>query len=302
MKNYSTFDTTATPGILTGISHLDDLLSVDKGFQNAVIFMTGTSGSGKTTLAKVIQKNISNITTALYERETSCKSVAKQTRRISIGHSNALICDETEYPHFLDFMKAVEEKGINFIIIDSLQTAAVDFVRENNMGEKESEMEVLSVLKKWKDKTGGTAILIGMVNKDGDFSGVNKIKHLADCHLHLVFNKATNTRFMQTTKNRDNSTSKLYYEFVNTSEIVEFYSEKEFELKGKSFKFDDYLVNMIVGFFSVIDKKNPSYKEFIKEYNKEVAIIAHEKSGVTKFEMSIAIATMINEVSKKHGL
>lgn len=302
MKNYSTFDTTATPGILTGISHLDNLLSVDKGFQNAVIFMTGTSGSGKTTLAKVIQKNISNITTALYERETSCKSVAKQTRRISIDHNNALICDETEYPHFLDFMKAVEEKGINFIIIDSLQTAAVDFVRENNMGEKESEMEVLSVLKKWKDRTGGTAILIGMVNKDGDFSGVNKIKHLADCHLHLVYNEATNIRFMQTTKNRDNSTSKLYYEFVNTSEIVEFYSEKEFELKGKNFKFDDYLMNMVVGFFSSIDKKNPSYKEFIKEYNANVAIIANEKNGATKFEMTIAIATMINEVSKKHGL
>lgn len=301
MKTYSSFDTTATPGILTGISHVDELLSVDKGFQNAVIFMTGTSGSGKTTLSKVIQKNIVDMPTALYERETSSKSVAKQTRRIIIEHTNAFICDEKEYPHFLDFMAEVEKRDIKFLIVDSLQTVAVDFARVQGMGEKESEMEVLRVLTAWKNKTGGTAILIGMVNKDGDFSGVNKIKHLADCHLHLVFDEVKNIRFMQTTKNRDNSTAKLYYEFTNTDEVIVFYTEKEFILKGKKFKFDDYLMKMVVDFFSSVDKKNPSYKEFVKEYNNKVNEIAHEKKGATKFEMTVAIATMINDISKKYG-
>jgi predicted ATP-dependent serine protease len=302
MKNYSTFDTTATPGLLTGISHLDNLLSVDKGFQSAVIFLTGTSGAGKTTLAKVIQKSLKDTPTALYERETSSNSVAKQTRRVNIEHNNAMICDEKEYPHFLDFMKEVEKRNIKFIIIDSLQTAAVDFVGSHDMSEKESQMEVLSVLKKWKDNTGGTAILIGMVNKDGDFSGVNKIKHLADCHLHLVFDEVKNIRFMYTTKNRDNSTSKMYYEFTSTDEVVVFYSEKEFELKGKSYKFDDYLLKVVVEFFSGVDKKHPSYKEFLKEYNSNVALVAKEKEGATKFEITIAIATMINELSKKYGI
>ena len=302
MNSYSTFDTTATPGVLTGISHLDNLLSVDKGFQSAVIFMTGTSGAGKTTLAKLIQKTLVNTPTALYERETSSKSVAKQTRRIVIEHENAMLCDETDYPTFMDFMNAVEEKGIKFIIIDSLQTAATDFERINGMGENEAQMEVLNVLMSWKKRTGGTAILIGMVKKDGDFSGLNKIKHLADCHLHLVFNEKKNVRYMQTTKNRDNSTTKVYYEFVNTDEIVAFYTEKEFELKGKNYKFDDYLFTVVVEFISSIDKKHPSYKAMSKEYNSRLDFISNNRAGKSKIEVTIEIANLINEVTKKYGL
>jgi predicted ATP-dependent serine protease len=299
MKSYSKFDTTATPGVLTGISHLDNLLSVDKGFQSAVIFLTGTSGAGKTTLAKVIQKAIKDQITALYERETSSNSVAKQTRRVNIKHENALLCDETEYPHFNDFMKAVEDSGIKFIIVDSLQTAAADF-QKDGMSEKEAQMEILQVLMAWKKRTGGTAILIGMVNKDGDFSGVNKIKHLADCHMHLVFDEVRNTRYLQTTKNRDNSTSKLFYEFVDSDDVIVFYSEKEFELKGKKYKFDDYLLKTIVEFLSCVDKKHPSYKEFKEEYNTRLRALS--QTGKSKLEVTIEIAKLIDEVTKKYGV
>lgn len=301
MKSYSKFDTTATPGILTGVSHLDNILSIDQGFQNAVIFLTGTSGAGKTTLGKFVQKNIKNDVTALYERETSSKSVAKQTRRIVIGHDNALLCDETEYPHFMDFMKEVEKRNIKFIIIDSLQTTAVDFEQEG-MGEKEAQLKVLAELMSWKKRTGGTAILIGMVNKDDNFSGVNKIKHLSDCHIHLVYDEVRNIRFMQTTKNRDNSTSKLFYEFVNTDEVMVFYTEKEFKLKSQNFKFDDYLLRMVMDFFSCVDKKHSSYKEFKLEYNKNVSEIAKEKDGQSKIEITISVAKMIDNLSKKYSL
>lgn len=299
MRKYSEIDTTATPGILTGISHLDNLLSVDKGFQNAVIFLTGTSGAGKTTLAKVIQKNLKDTPSALYERETSSNSVAKQTRRLEVGHDNAMICDEKEYPHFNDFMAEVVKRDIKFIIIDSLQTAAVDF-ENDGLNSTKAKLKVLSELKKWKDETGGTAILIGMVNKDGDFSGVNEIKHLADCHLHLVFDEIKNLRYMYTTKNRDNSTSKLYYEFVNTDEVIVFYTEKEFELKDKKVKFADYLLQMVAGFISGVDKKHPNYKELKAEYNENLLIMSN--SGKSKLEVTIDVARMLDELSKKYSL
>jgi predicted ATP-dependent serine protease len=300
MKKYTEFDTTATPGVITGISHLDNILSVDKGFQSAVIFLTGTSGAGKTTLAKVIQKALSDTPTALYERETSANSVAKQTRRVEIKHSNALLCDETEYPTFMDFMAEVRKRNIKFIIIDSLQTAASDFERINGMSTNESMLEVLNVLMAWKKETGGTAILIGMVKKDGDFSGLNKIKHLADCHLHMVFNDKDNVRFMQTTKNRDNSTGKLYYEFVNTDEVIVFYTENEFELKEKNFKFDDYLLKIIDDFISALDKKHPSYKEFKSEYNTKLRLIC--QSGLSKIEVAVEVVKLINDVTQKYDL
>jgi len=299
MKKYSDIDTKATPGILTGIGHLDNLLSVDKGFQNAVIFLTGTSGAGKTTLAKVIQKNLKDTPTALYERETSSNSVAKQTRRVDIEHGNAMISDEKEYPHFNDFMAEVVKRGIKFIIIDSLQTAAVDF-ENDGLNSTKAKLKVLSELKKWKDETGGTAILIGMVNKDGDFSGVNEIKHLADCHLHLVFEEVKNLRYMYTTKNRDNSTSKLFYEFVNTDEVIVFYTEKEFELKDKNFKFTDYLLKTITDFLSGLDKKHVSYKEFKAEYTKELRIIS--EGNTNEMETVIAVMQLIDGLTKKYGM
>lgn len=302
MKNYKNIDTTATPGILTGISHLDNLLSIDKGFQNAVIFLTGTSGAGKTTLAKLIQKTLKDTQTALYSRETSSKSVAKQTRRVNIEHDNALICDEKEYPHFNDFMNEVVKRGIKLIVIDSLQTAAVDFEKSEGLSPKVAQLRVLNELKKWKDETGGTAILIGMVNKDGDFSGVNEIKHLADCHLHLVFDEIKNIRHMHTTKNRDNSTSKLFYEFVDTDEVIVFYTEKEFELKGKKFKFDDYLLKIVVDFIASVDKKHSSYKELKNEYNTKLSIIRNSSNGKSKLEVTIEIAKLIDEVTNKYGI
>lgn len=299
MKKYTELDVTITPGILTGISHLDNLLSVDTGFQSAVIFLTGTSGAGKTTLSKVIQKNLISTPSALYERETSRNSVAKQTRRVVIKHDNAMIADETDYKTFSDFMTKIENDDIKFIIIDSLQTAAMDFEAEG-MGENEAQLKVLITLMDWKKRTGGTAILIGMVKKDGDFSGVNKIKHLADCHLHLVFDEKKNVRFLYTTKNRDNSTSKLYYEFVNTEEVIVFYTEKEFELKDKKYKFADYLLQMVAGFISGVDKKHPNYKELKAEYNEQLMILS--KSGKSKLEITIDVARMLDELSKKYSL
>ena len=298
MKTYSQFDTTITPGVLTGISNLDDLLSVDKGFQSSVIFLTGTSGSGKTTLSKVIQKNISDTPTALYERETSSKSVAKQTRRVVINHSNALISDEKDFKTFTDFMNEVRKRGIKFVIIDSLQTAAVDFEINEGMSEKDSQMKVLQDLIEWKKETGGTAILIGMVNKDGDFSGVNKIKHMADCHLHLVFDKVKNIRFMFTTKNRDNGTAKLFYEFVETDEVIEFFTEKEFELRGSNLKFEDYLLKQLKDFMNSVSKKNPNYEAFKADCNNGLEKI----QTFTKIEFAIETIKLLEVLTKKYGM
>lgn len=304
MKAYSDFDVTATPGILTGVSHIDNLLSTDKGFQSAVIFMTGTSGAGKTTLSKLFQKLISDTPTALYERETSSGSVAKQTRRIEISHKNAMLCDERDYPTFTNFMAEVEKRNIKFIIIDSLQTAATDFEQLDGMSEKEAQMKVLSVLSEWRKKTGGVAVLIGMVNKDGDFSGVNKIKHLADCHLHLVYDKVRDVRFMQTTKNRDNSTSKVYYEFVDSDEIVKFYTETEFEAKGQKIKFDEYLHKTIGGFMSLIDKKHENYKIFITELNAASKGIyeSHANGEISSSQYLGGVISKLNDLLIKYNI
>lgn len=298
MKNYNQHDVAIAPGIMTGISKLDNLLSVDKGFQSAVIFMTGTSGAGKTTISKLIQKKLVSITTALYERETSAKSVAKQTRRVNT-HENAFIADDSEYKTFMDFMTEVRKREIKFIIIDSLQTAAADF-RKSGFSKNEAPMQVLEELRKWKDETGGTAILIGMVNKDGDFSGLNEIKHLADMHIHLTYDQVRNIRMLETTKNRDNSISKLYYEFVDTDEVIVFYTEKEYELRGRNLQFDDYIYQMIQEFLGSISKQHINYKVFKSEYNHGLKII--NQGNTNKLETGILLIRLVDRLSKEYSV
>lgn len=299
MKNYSDHSVEVTPGIMTGNSHLDNILSVDKGFQSAVVFMTGTSGSGKTTLSKLFQKKLSQTTTALYERETSAKSVAKQTRRVSIEHNNALIADDSDYKTFMDFMNEIRKRDIKFVIIDSLQTAAADY-RALGFSKTDAPMQVLAELKKWKDETGGTAVLIGMVNKDGDFSGVNEIKHLADIHVHLTYDKVRNIRTLETTKNRDNSVSKLYYEFVDTDEVIVFYTEKEYELKGRNLQFEDYIYQMVQEFLGSVSKKHVNYKTFKSDYNQGIKKIG--QGNTNKLETGILLIRLVDELSKKYSV
>jgi predicted ATP-dependent serine protease len=300
MKNYSTISVNSTPGVLTGIEKLDNMLSVDGGFQSSVIFFTGTSGAGKTTLAKVIQKSLKNIPTALYERETSSESAAKQTRRVSIDHKNAYITDEKEYPHFLDFMAEIKKRNYKFIIIDSLQTAATDFVASHGLGDDAAELRVLSELKKWKDETGGTAILIGMVNKDGDFSGVNRIKHLADCHMHMVFQEKKNTRFIYTTKNRDNGTCKLFYEFVESDEVIKFYTEQEWSDRGVKQSLNYCLANTLSSFINGINKEHSSFKSIKTEINQGLTNLSKKK--LNELEMNIEVIKLIDKVDKKYKL
>jgi predicted ATP-dependent serine protease len=299
MKNYSTIDVKPTPGLTTGIERLDDILSVDKGFQSSVVFLTGTSGAGKTTLAKLIQKVLRDTPSALYERETSSQSAAKQTRRIVINHDNAYITDETEYPHFLDFMSEIRKRGYKFIIIDSLQTAANDFVLSEGLGTDKAQLRVLNELRKWKNETGGVAILIGMVKKDGDFSGLNEIKHLADCHIHMVYDKKKNTRLLETTKNRDNSTSTLYYEFVNTDEVVVFYTKQEWEERGVVVNLNSCIAGAVTSFISSINRKHPKIKEIKLELNEGVKKISLQR--LSELEVNISVIRLIDYLDKKYG-
>lgn len=303
MKNYQNVELIETPSVKVGDSLLDNLFSSQGGIEWAnLIFLTGTSGAGKTTLCKKLQFLISEHVSVFYSREMLSSLVKKQTLRLEIKHKNAFIADNKDYPHFNTFMKMIEERGdVKILILDSIQRIAVDFIKDG-MSREAAMRHIYDVLTEWKDRTSGIVILIGQLTKDGDFEGASFLKFDSDAHVHMIFDDKKNIRTIETTKNRMGKTGKLYYEILDSSETLKFYSEKEFDLKDKSLKFDNYLTKMVSGYFSCIDKKNPVYKEFLKEYNLRVVDISNEKKGKTEFEITMAIATMINEVTKKHGL
>jgi len=280
MKNYQDVQTIETPSVTLGDERLDNLFSAQGGIEWAnLIFLTGTSGAGKTTFCKKIQTLITNHVSVFYSREMLSSLVKKQTSRMDIGHRNAYIADSLDYPHFNDFMSMIESRNdVKILILDSIQRIASDFTSTMSM---EAAMRHIYIrLMDWKDKNNGIVILIGQVTKDGDFQGANFLKHDADAHIEMVFDKAKGIRTIETTKNRMGKLDKLYYEFVDSSETIKFYSSDEYELKGKEFSFDDAINVMIKSYLNTLDKKSDEYKNFLKEIKETCdSLYGHYESG-----------------------
>ncbi len=208
MKNYSEIEVKANKSLKVNDPLLDEFLSNDGGLvPSTVIFLTGTSGAGKTTVCARIQKS----------------AVKKQIERMNIDNKNAFIGDEEDCKTFFDFMERIYKTKPSLVIMDSIQEMAKDF----EMNEDKAMIEILDQLKKWAHATGGIVIIIGHVTKDGDFAGVNTIKHNVDVHIHLSFNKKTGERKMQSEKNRYGSVDVLCYEFTDDETGLKFFKDEK---------------------------------------------------------------------------
>lgn len=301
MKNYQDVEISTVPTVKIGEEKLDKLFSNEGGIEWAnLIFLTGTSGAGKTTLCKKIQSLISEHVSAFYSREMLSSLVKKQTLRLEITHRNAFIADVKEYPHFNDFMKMIEERGdVKILILDSIQRIAEDFTK-NGMSLEAAMRHIYSVLIDWKDRTNGIVILIGQVTKDGDFQGANFLKHDADAHVHMIYDSKKNTRTIETTKNRMGKLDKLYYEILDSSETLKFYSQKEFELKDKKIIFDDYLTKTVFEYIESLDKNNLSYNDFIGEWNAFLNDL--DASNTDTFQITMLLFAELKRLNVKYGM
>lgn len=300
MKNYQDVVISSVPTVKTGVEKLDNLFSTDGGIEWAnLIFLTGTSGAGKTTLCKKIQSLIADHISVFYSREMLSSLVKKQTLRLEITHKNAFIADSKDYPHLNLFMQMIKERGdVKILILDSIQRIASDFVKDG-MTKEAAMRHIYDILTDWKDTNNGIVILIGQVNKDGDFEGANFLKHDSDVHVHMVFDKKKNTRTIETTKNRMGKLDKLYYEILDSSETLKFYSQKEFELNGEKIIFDDYLTNTVFEYIKNLDKNNPSYNEFMGEWS---LFLNGMDSNTDTFEMTMLLFTELKRLNVKYGL
>lgn len=303
-KNYSQIQTSqAEPTVKIGNENFDTFFSAPGGLVlPSVILMTGSSGAGKTTLAKHIQKQLEGHKSSIYLRESPESQVNTQTIGIKIEHGNDYVCDEVSCPTFDDYVNELNILKPAVVFVDSLQVIAKeDF---SNMNEDDAIYHIIKVMRKWAHENSAVVFLIGHVNKDDGFQGKNTLMQMVDGHLELIYNKKENHRTLSWgQKNRKGDATKmLYYEFVVESNLVtgfEFLTQKEFELKDKKVKFDDYLLKTVVEFANSVNKKSPSYASFKVEYAERIKQIDTKKS---KMEIVIAIAQIVNELTIKHEL
>ena len=289
------------PSLKTGKEKFDNFFSKEGGLViGSSCLLTGTSGAGKTTLMMNLMNWMPDVVISLYEREVDAKDVCQQTKNIRPKHNNAYISDRKTCPHFNDYMNEIKTLKPSVIIIDSIQTMALDFTPE--MSEEAACNHISKELREYCSDNGAVLFMVGHNLKDGDFAGANTLKQLVDSHLVMEFDKVKNERSISFTKNRKGDVLKLYYAFESTG--IEFYTEEEWkelsaEKNGNKLDFINSFAIFANGFISKISPKHENYDEIISEYNAGVKKLKKIEDGNM---LSTKLLELVLELSNKYEL
>lgn len=176
----------------TGMPHIDALFAGDGVTPSTAAFITGIPGAGKTTLLLQLADAITGQGhIAVYNTgEESLYQVRKVVRRLDLKHGFVPSYETTDKA-ILKKVKAIQKanpKKRVFLFVDSLQ--CVEHEREAGARGRpaagdNATIKSLETLTMWAKETFGILFVIGMVGKNGEFLGNNKIKHMIDCHLHM---------------------------------------------------------------------------------------------------------------------
>lgn len=296
--NYSEVIIKSDLTVKTGEETLDGFLSNDGGFvEKSAIFLTGTPGAGKTTLAIILQRLLKDYKTSLYSREMSASSVKNQMKRYEVQHENAYIADKEMCNNITSFIDELNELMPKVVIVDSLQV----IMKEDycDVSPEKSAFEIIQKLREWTDKNDAVLIVVGHVNKDGEFEGRNTIQHMFDAHLEMIFDKKKNTRTISWAKNRLGSVGQtLYYEFGEES--MEFYTKEQYDASKNKKTIEEYIFEMISTFLNSINKKSINYKYFQEEFHEKMDELSKLNKNV--FETNIETVLILKKLLSKYQI
>lgn len=179
---------------LTGIEWIDKSLGGEGFTPSMVTLLTGESGAGKTTAVLLMASGITrNGGVCLFNTaEESLFQVKRAVQRLGL-RGDFLVGGETVVTDIIEAADKIrnlpENKGKPFfLIVDSLQ--CLDDGKFST-GRKTcwTPERVLEQLTTWAKENFTHVIAIGQSTKSGAFAGTNKMKHMADCHMHFSFEK-----------------------------------------------------------------------------------------------------------------
>lgn len=291
MKPYNQIKPTALKAISTGITSLDDFLSLEGGIiPGYLLFLTGSSGAGKTFLTKLIQRNITSIKTAMLQREVSADLLAKQLQAIDTSkNENCFVNDSMTIQEFLNY---TSKNDFKLIVVDSLQCCRVDFP---DLGEKAADEEIYRLLRAWTTVNNSSCIIIGQSNKDGSFNGNNSTKHMFDCYLEMIYEPKRDIRYVHSSKNRMGGTvgTPLYYRFTDTEDILE-WSFDGFDKENQTL--NDHLLSALNQFVRSIKKMDKASYHACCNAAKKVSLL-----DISEDEMIIQTIITIQRIIKSSG-
>lgn len=180
--------------------------------RDSITILSGAPGGGKSTLALSVCQDLANKgLNVLYasgeESETQIKSRAVRILGENISDNIWIISGDS-----LDsVVKEVENKDIDFVVIDSIQTFTMaEFLPAragNPVQTMECANELLRIAKNTDKKRA--IIIIGQMNKNEQLAGLRALEHLVDTVLVIDGETEEELRAVTSTKNRFGSTGEI---------------------------------------------------------------------------------------------
>lgn len=193
----------------SGLEFIDSALGGEGFTPSAVTFFTGEAGAGKTTMMLTLADALtkSGAVCLFNTAEESLFQVKLVCERLSL-RSGFIAGQENYVPKLLknaDKLRAANPGKPFFLIVDSLQCLDDGKYGDGHINTKSAERS-LALITDYCKEHFCNAIVIGQVNKSGQMSGTNKLKHMVDSMMHLSVEAKDEDlkgcRVLQTTKNR----------------------------------------------------------------------------------------------------
>jgi DNA repair protein RadA/Sms len=193
----------------TGLSWFDEAFGGEGLVPSTIHMITGAPGAGKSTLLRQLGDSLtkSGYICLMNTGEESLYQVKMASERLKLKH--ACIGGQDKYvDDLVAYAKGLQKQNPTkqvFVLQDSLQTLDDGFYANGTTGN--TPVRCAAALTEWAKETFGIVMFIGQVNKDGEFSGKNTIKHMVDGHAELYFDtdKKSETfgkRLFEVSKNR----------------------------------------------------------------------------------------------------
>ncbi len=173
----------------------------------SLVLIGGDPGIGKSTLVLQAAAALGDtVGPVLYvSAEESAQQIKLRADRLGVVSDELWVLSETD---LTEVLAAAEEQRPGLLVIDSIQTVAVDEI-SSAAGSVSQVRECTARLMEWAKPRNTPVMIVGHVTKEGTIAGPRVLEHMVDAVLYLEGDRHHQYRILRAVKNRFGSTDEV---------------------------------------------------------------------------------------------
>jgi len=186
--------------------------------QGSVNLLAGQPGIGKSTLLMQICAEVAKTKTVLYvSGEESAGQVKLRAERLGANSDKLNFASSTSAN---DISKTIETAGFDLVIVDSIQTLAMDEI-SSAPGTVSQVTNCGNLIIHAAKSTDTAVVIVGHVTKDGTLAGPKTLEHLVDVVLNFEGDRYGGFKTVRAVKNRFGGTNEVAIFEMNEKGLAE---------------------------------------------------------------------------------